>query len=198
MNPSPISDAQQWASTLMQSRRTVLPRRLEGPGPDALQKRAIVEAAASAPDHDQLLPWRFIEVPLHRRPDLGQAFAQALLERDPLASAQEQQQAHDKALRAPWLLLAVVRTQGDPVTIGAEERLASAGAAIQNMLLMATAMGLGSSLTSGKAMASSALRRLFGLPALEQALCFINFGHIRDTPKVRSRPAAERYFSILE
>ena len=187
-----------WAATLIHSRRTTLPKRLCGPGPDDTHKRLILEAAAAAPDHEQILPWRFVEVPQEGRAALGQAFEDALVARDPQASADERLQARDKAMRSPWLLLAVVRTDGPPEDIPASERLLSAGAAVQNMLLMATALGLGSSLTSGKAMASTALRTLFGLTAQEQALCFLNFGHIKDTRKERARPAVDRYFSQLK
>ena len=37
------------AATLIQARRTVLPRRLAAPGPDAQQLQRILEAAAAAP-----------------------------------------------------------------------------------------------------------------------------------------------------
>lgn len=197
MNVSP-HDSALWAATLIHSRRTTLPKRLCGPGPDASQKRLILEAAAAAPDHDQILPWRFVEVPEQGRAALGRAFEDALIARDPQASAPERQQARDKALRSPWLLLAVVRTGGGPEDIPAAERVLSAGAAIQNMLLMAAAMGLGSSLTSGKALSSTALRTLFGLDAHEQALCFLNFGHIGEARKERARPAVTQYFSSLQ
>ncbi len=196
MNVSP-PDSVLWAATLIHSRRTTLPKRLCGPGPDETQKRQILEAAAAAPDHDQILPWRFVEVPEPGRVALGRAFEEALLARDPEASEADRLQARDKALRSPWLLLAVVRTGGAPEDIPAPERLLSAGAAIQNMLLMAAAMGLGSSLTSGKALSSTALRTLFGLGANEQALCFLNFGHIRDARQERVRPAVSQYFSSL-
>ena len=186
-----------WSATLIQSRRTTLPKRLRGPGPDAAQKAAILQAAAAAPDHDQHLPWRFIEVSPSRRGDLGQAFAAALLERDPDADIAAQEQARAKALRSPWLLLAVARTGTEPADIPVAERVLSAGAAIQNMLLMATALGLGSALTSGKALQSSALRALFGLGEEEQALCFINIGHIGDPRPPRPRPEVTRYFSVL-
>ena len=187
--PLPIS--------LIQSRRTTLPKRLCGPGPDAKQKALILEAAAAAPDHDQHLPWRFIEVPELQRALLGQAFESALLERDPQADAQARTQARDKAMRSPWLLLAVTRTGGEPTEIPAAERVLSAGAAIQNMLLMATALNLGSALTSGKALQSQALRALFALSDEEQALCFINIGHIGEPRKPRARPEVTRYFSVL-
>ncbi len=191
-------DSAQWAATLIHSRRTTLPKRLCGPGPDETQKRLILEAAAAAPDHDQILPWRFVEVPVAARGQLGQAFAEALRERDPMATRDECAQAREKAMRSPWLLLAVVRTGGKPEDIPPNERLLSAGAAVQNMLLMATALGLGSSLTSGKAMSSTALRALFRVGNQEQALCFVNIGHIRDARKERPRPTMAQYFSRLD
>ncbi len=197
MNVSTL-DSALWAATLIQSRRTTLPKRLCGPGPDAQQKQLILESASAAPDHDQILPWRFVEIPENSRTVLGQAFENALVERDPNASDQERLQAREKALRSPWLLLLVVRTGGPSQDIPASERLLSAGAAVQNMLLMAAALGLGSSLTSGKAMASVALRSLFSLNDQEQAVCFLNFGHIGDARKERPRPAVTQYFSRLE
>lgn len=197
MSPTPSSDAPQWAATLLGERRTTLPKRLCGPGPDAGQRMTILQAAASAPDHDQILPWRFIEVPTNRREQLSQAFEQALLGRDPAADAAARQQARDKAGRAPWLLLMVVRTGGQPAEIGPEERLLSAGAAVQNMLLMATAQGLGSGLTSGKALRSTPLRQLFGLTDDELAVCFVNIGHIASERSPRPRPDVARYFTTL-
>jgi len=116
MNASP-PDSALWAATLIQSRRTTLPKRLCGPGPDEAQKRLILEAAAAAPDHEQILPWRFVDIPTARREALGQAFVAALIERDPSADAQDCHQAREKATRSPWLLLAVVRTAGEPTAI---------------------------------------------------------------------------------
>ena len=199
MNPSLADTALsgEWAATLIHSRRTTLPKRLIGPGPDAAQKQLILHAACAAPDHDQLLPWRFVEVPADTRPRLGEAFAQALRERDPQASPDELAQAHDKALRSPWLLALVVRTGGEPAEITAPERLLSAGAAVQNMLLMCTALGLGSGLTSGKALSSEPLRALLQLSPLEQAVCFVNVGHVGEPRKPRARPEVARYFTVL-
>ena len=105
----------------------------------------MLEAAAAAPDHRQLLPWRFVLVPDGQRAALGAVFAQALAER------------------------------GDP-RFDLHERLISAGAAVQNILLVATAQGFGSALTSGKALKSSVLRRFFDLRASEHAVCFVSVG----------------------
>lgn len=191
-------EASAWAEALIHSRRTTLPKRLVGPGPDLTQRQKILAAAAAAPDHDQLLPWRFVEIPGDQRVRLGRAFSQALLERDRLADAQAQAMAQEKAHRSPWLLLAIVKKEGAGAEIPDTERLLSLGAAIQNMLLLATAMGLGSGLTSGKAMSSQALRSLFRLQDDEEAVCFVNIGHISEWRRPKARPTADRYFSHLE
>lgn len=191
-------EAANWAAALIQSRRTTLPKRLRGQGPDSSQRSAILEAASAAPDHGQLLPWRFIEVPQTQRDRLAKAFADALLSRDPLACPDDLAQAREKAHRSPWLLLAVCRTRGGDAAVPGQERLLSAGAAIQNMLLLATAMGFGSSLTSGKALTSDALRRLFSLHPDEDAICFINFGEVAQSRKSRPRPPVEAFFTSLD
>lgn len=195
--PGSTSETAQWAAALIHSRRTTLPKRLHGPGPNADQKLVILGAAAAAPDHDQHLPWRFVEVPSSRRAALGEAFVQALRARDPSVSEDNCVQAREKALHSPWLLLALARTGPEPAEIPATERLVSAGAAIQNMLLMANALGLGSALTSGKALQSAPLRKLFALTPEEQALCFINIGQIGEARPAKSRPEVARYFSVL-
>ncbi len=189
-----------WAavvSELIQARQTVLPKRLVEPGPDAGQTQSILAAAAAAPDHGQLLPWRFILVPAGQRATLAEVFAQALSERDPQAAPEQLAQAREKAFRAPLLMLAVVDgARGDP-EVDLNERILSAGCAVQNLLLVATALGFGSALTSGKALKSDALRTCFGLGADEQALCFISIGTVASRKPARARPAVADYVSTL-
>lgn len=128
------------AATLMQARQTVLPKRLGAPGPDEAQLLAIVGAAAHAPDHGQLLPWRLVRVLPAQRPLLADAFAAALHERDPQAGAELLEQAREKAYRAPELWVLVVDGAKGDADIGLHERILSAGCAVQNVLLMATAL----------------------------------------------------------
>ncbi len=185
------------ATALMQSRQTILPRRLLAPGPDAVQLRMIFDAAATAPDHGQLLPWRFVLVPQAAREQLADVFGAALLERDAQATPEQLGQAREKAYRSPLLLLAVVDGQrGDP-GIDLSERIVSAGCAVQNMLLMATALGYGSALTSGKALKSAGLRALFALTAGEHALCFVSIGTVETRKPLRLRPAPADFVTRL-
>jgi nitroreductase len=185
------------AAELIRSRRTVLPKRLGLPGPNAAQQQAMLEAAASAPDHGQLLPWRFVVVPMSARAALGEVFVESLIERDPDATSEQCAQAREKANRAPWLLLLVVDGAcGDPA-VDLLERVVSAGCAVQNVLLMATAQGFGSALTSGKALSSRCLKRLFGLRERERALCFVSIGTVLANKPARARPEVSDYVSTL-
>lgn len=185
-------------SALMQSRRTVLPKRLMAPGPDDAQLQQILGAAASAPDHGQVRPWRFILVPDSARAALAEAFGEALLERDPQALPEQVVQAREKAYRSPCLMLVVVSNDcGDP-GIDFSERLLSTGCAVQNMLLLATALGFGSALTSGKALKSTGLRTLFGLGEAQHGLCFISVGTVHSRKlSPRQRPVPDDYVSTL-
>ncbi|MDP1564874.1 MAG: nitroreductase [Polaromonas sp.] len=186
------------AATLMQSRQTILPRRLLAPGPDATQLDMIFSAAASAPDHGQLLPWRFVLVPQASRARLADVFAGALLARDAQASPAEIAQAREKAHRAPLLMLVVVDGARGDTQIDLSERTVSAGCAIQNMLLMATALGFGSALTSGKALKSAGLRALFRLTGSEHALCFVSIGTACSRKPARLRPVPQDFVSSLD
>jgi len=185
------------ATALIHARRTVLPKRLGEPGPDAAQLQRILEAAAAAPDHGERVPWRFTLVPRGARWRLAEAFAQALSERDANATAEELSQAREKAFRSPVLMLASVDLGSEGDEIPPHERVLATGCALQNLMLAATGMGFGSSLTSGQAMASRPLRSLFGLGEREQALCFLNIGTVESHRKPRPRPAVEQYLRTL-
>jgi nitroreductase len=185
--------AGEWAAALIHGRRTVLPAGLAEPGPDAAQLRAILLAASAAPDHHDLVPWRFVLIPAAARPALAQAFEAALRERDREATPEQCAKARDKAFRAPLLLLAIARLRDDDAEIPPNQRLVSAGSAIQNMLLMAAAQGFGSALTSGKALAARALRECFGLARDEEALCFVSIGTVAGPRRNRVRATPDRY-----
>ncbi|MDF2466188.1 MAG: nitroreductase family protein [Ramlibacter sp.] len=185
------------AAALIAHRQTILPKRLDEPGPDESQLDQIFRAAAAAPDHNERLPWRFVLIPASQRERLAQVFAASLRERDPLATAEQTVQAREKAFRSPTLMLAVVDSGPPDDEIPPPERYISAGGAIQNMLLMATAQGFGSALTSGKAMESKVLRELFALRDTEHAVCFVSIGTATRRKPARARPEPDRFVSTL-
>ena len=186
-----------FAEALLSSRQNISPKRLVAPGPSADQQAQLFRAAASAPDHGLLAPWRFVIVPAHKRADLAEVFALALIDRDPGATLEQIEAAREKAHRAPYLLLAVARLGPCEPEIPELERMVSAGAAIQNLLLSAHSLGFGSSLTSGQAMQSMRMRALFQLLHGEEAVCFVNVGTVLKRKMPRLRPDAASFVSSL-
>jgi nitroreductase len=191
----PLQDGETFsmAQALISSRQNVSPKRLVEPGPSAEQLDALLSLAAAAPDHGLLMPWRFILVPSGQRHRLAEMFALALIDRDPGATLEQIESAREKAHRAPLLLVAIACLGPREPNTPPLERMVSMGAAIQNILLGAHAMGFGAGLTSGQAMASQRLHDLCGLAEGEAAVCCINIGTAskrKSAARVRPLPAA--------
>lgn len=197
----PRSDTDRFAiaGDLIASRRNVSPKRLIEPGPTAEQLHALLSLAAAAPDHGGLTPWRFIAVPVTQRHRLAEVFALALVDRDPSASPAQLEAAREKAYRAPMLLIAVACLGPRVPDIPAPERIISMGAAIQNLLLGAHAMGFGAGLTSGRAMNSPRLHDLCGLGEGDSPVCCVNIGTVSaDKPRAgQTRRLPDEFFITL-
>jgi len=185
------------ALTLIHTRQHVSPKRLGDPGPDPGQIEKILSTAGAAPDHGRLTPWRLIIIPPERRHLLGVAFAEALAERDSEATEVQKEEARAKAFRGPFLALMVARLDPELGATHPQERIISAGCAIQNMLLAAHAMSFGAGLSSGRALYSQQMRALFGLGTHEQPLCFLSVGTVTRGKSPRPRPATASYTSTL-
>ena len=186
------------AQVLIASRQNVSPRRLIDPGPSERQLEALLSLAAAAPDHGQLTPWRFIIVPHAQRHRLAEVFALALQDRDAAATPEQVESAREKAHRAPLLLVAVACLQPRVPNTPPLERMVAMGAAIQNLLLGAHAMGYGAGLTSGQAMASPRLGELLNLADAEVPVCCVNIGTVsRRNDATRVRPAPRSFTTVL-
>ena len=185
------------ALTLIHSRQHVSPKRLVDPGPDAEQIGKILAVAGAAPDHGQINPWRLVIIPPERRHLLADAFADALLERDPAATEAQKEEARAKAYRGPFLVMVIARLDPALGKAHPQERLISAGCAVQNMLLAAHAMGYGAGLSSGRGLYAQAMRRLFSLAQHEQPLCFLAAGTVTRPKSPSERPGFPRYTSEL-
>ena len=190
-------DLSETTQTLIHSRQNVSPRRLFAPAPSAQQLEQLFAATAAAPDHGGINPWRFIIIPQDKRALLAEVFAVALVDRDPGAAAEQIEAAREKAHRAPLLLLAVARLGPAEPDIQPLERMVSLGCAIQNMLLLAHAMGFGGGLTSGQAMRSERMRSLFSLTEGEQPVCFVNIGTVSKRKSQPPRPGSSKFVSSL-
>lgn len=186
-----------WCDWVIQSRQHVGPKRLAEPAPDEATLRLLFEAAAAAPDHGQLRPWRFLVLGPAAREKLADAFAEALRARDPAALPEQLAEAREKAFRGPVLIVAIADLRADDPDVPPFERLVSLGAAMQNLLLAAAARGYASGLSSGRAMSSPALRGAFGLAEGEHAVCFVSLGTVTKRKPARLRPMVDEFVTWI-
>lgn len=191
-----MSDAQiaAWGDALIQSRQHVGPKDLTEPAPDEATLQALFAAAAAAPDHRRLRPWRFLVLRSRTARDtLARVFVESLLARDADATSEQIEDARRKAHRGPVLILAIadLRTEADDVP--AFERVLSLGCAIQNLLLAACARGIASGLSGGRALRGPQLRSAFGIAEGEHALCFVSLGSARRSKPRPPRPAVAEF-----
>lgn len=155
---------------------------LADPGPDAAQREAMLAAAMRAPDHGRMRPWRFVWVEGEGRRALGEAFAAAALANDPSADPSVLERERGKPLRAP-LVLAVAATPRERRGVPEIEQVLSAGAAAQNVLLAAHAMGFGAIWRTGDAAYAPAVRAALGLAETDRIVAFLYIGTRRAAPE---------------
>lgn len=170
------------------SRRSVSPKRLTSPGPDAAALELMIQAALRAPDHGGLHPWRLIEFPQAVRQALADCFEQEKLRRDPLASSSDRDKAREHALRPPVLLGFVVSPRAR-TPVPPREQLLAAGASLANLLNAAHHLGFGASILSGERCFDDQLVAQLGLAPEEWLAGFVSMGTIREAPPRASRPA---------
>lgn len=173
------------------TRHSVSPKRVAKPGPTPAQLRHLMAAAAAAPDHGKMRPWRFVEFPENSRAALAEVFEKALLERLPKADPEALSRAREKASRAPLLLGLVLKLNRTADVPHVDDQMASGGAALQNVLLAAHSMGFGARALSGQAVRTAAFRTALNLADNESFLCFIAIGTATSAPRRNERPAPE-------
>jgi len=180
----------------LMSRRSVSPKRLVVPGPCEVEVRQIVAAALTAPDHCALRPWRFIQISGAARECLGDTFATIKARRDPSSSPDDLERERARALTAPVLITIVARlTIGHPRVRVCEQHM-SVGAAIQNMLLCAHALGYGAKMVSGLKVLDPHLANVLGVGSNEQLAGFICLGTQAQPQRKPARPDVDDHLTI--
>lgn len=139
------------------------------------QIETLLIAAARAPDHGLLAPWRFTILEGSSRGVLGDAMSTALLEKMPDADAEAQQREASKAFRSPVLIVVSALPQPHP-RVPAVEQLVAVGAAIQNLWIVAHSMNLGAAWKTGSHAYSATVKRALSLAEDEQILGFLHVG----------------------
>jgi coenzyme F420-0:L-glutamate ligase/coenzyme F420-1:gamma-L-glutamate ligase len=171
----------------------------------------LLELAATAPAPHHTRPWRYVIVHPRSRARLAGAMGAAWradLERDghPTELIEKLLRKSERQITsAPALLLACLTDEG--LRTWPDERRArnewamaqqSIGAAMQNIMLAAHAMGLSSYWISAPLFAPEACVEALGLPAGWVAQAFIVLGYGAEGVAPKARPAADLSSMVIE
>jgi len=159
---------------------------LTEPAPNAKQLDSLLKAAMRAPDHKMLKPWRFLIIEGAGRQAFGDLLATAAQARDPQIDDEALEKARNKPFRAPMIIVAIACITEHP-KVPEIEQIITAGAAANNIVTAAYALGLGAYWRTGTPAFDETVMKGLGLAENEQTIGFIYLG----TPDGRSRRLPE-------
>jgi nitroreductase len=148
------------------------------PGPTDEQIARLLEAAARAPDHGRLKPWRFIAVNGPQREPFAQAVAQARRDQIPDYTDEQMELERAKVRRSPCILIAGCVVRKDIPKVPEIEQVIAAGAAVENLLLAAADLGIGAMWKTGPAAYSARVKAAVGLAADDHIVAIIHLGTV--------------------
>lgn len=149
--------------------------KLSAPAPTPEQCRQLIQAAVRAADHGNLQPWRFLILEGQGLADLGQVFVRAAQKAKPDLSDFEKERFLAMPLRAPLIMVVIAKCREHP-KVPKSEQLISAGAAAQNILNAAYALGLGAFWRTGDMAYNPSVSATLGLAEDESLIGFIYLG----------------------
>jgi nitroreductase len=176
----------------MQTIDALLQRRsakaLTAPAPDVGALDLIFASAAAAPDHGRLRPFRFIVIQGDSLGRFGDLLAAHLRRQHPTTSEESLRRERQKAFRAPMIVVvAAVCTPGGKIPV--IEQVLAAGAAAQNMMLAATALGFNSMWKTGGPAYDDEVKVALGLEAKDAIVGFMYLGTDVSKPDSAPRPS---------
>lgn len=157
--------------------------------PSRAQLESLLRAAACAPDHGKLAPWRFTVLQGASRGLFADALAAALRLRMPEVADDAVEREREKAFRSPVLIVVSAHAEPHPKVPAVEQQVA-VGAAIQNLWLAAVAQGLGVAWKTGNAAYDPVVKQALGVAEDDAIIGFLHVG----TP-LASAPPREPEFA---
>jgi len=157
----------------IESRSSAARLGLPAPTPEHLAR--ILDAAAHAPDHGRLRPWRFIVVDAGLRDRFAQAAASAKRVRLPSMSEEQFAAECEKMKNSPTIVVVgcTVRREHKVPEI---EQVIAAGAAAENLFLAAHDLGYGVMWKTGAAAYDAGVKAAIGLSAEDHIVAIMHLG----------------------
>jgi nitroreductase len=182
------------AIDLLLSRRSGSAKAMGKPGPSGKQLDEILRAGARVPDHGKLFPWRFIIFEGKARTRFGDVLAE-VLEAEGERSKQIEEE-RERFLRAP-VIVGVISSAREQIKIPVWEQELSAGAACQNILIAAHALGFVANWLTEWYAYHPAVKEKIGLKPGERVAGFIYIGTSTIELEERPRPDMDKVVSYF-
>jgi nitroreductase len=150
--------------------------RLTAPGPTPAHLEVILEAAARAPDHGRLKPWRFIVLEDGLRDAFVNAAAEAKRARLPAMTAEQLAAEREKLNRSPTIVVVGCAVDRGQTKVPEIEQVVAVGAAAQNLFLAAHDLGYGVMWKTGAAAYDPAVKSTVGLRPDDHIVAIMHLG----------------------
>jgi nitroreductase len=154
--------------------------------------RMMLEGAILAPNHKLTQPWGFVVLGKLSRRKYGEIKAASKVKGEmntDFAAAKREKLAAEIAA-VPGVIVVTQKLAPDPLRM--KEDYAAVYMAIQNMLLLATSMGLGSKVHTGSIMDEAPMRELVGVAEDERVVAVVHVGEPAEELPAKPRiPVAE-------
>lgn len=165
------------------------------PGPTSAQLDIILKAGVRAPDHGRLSPWRFVILEGDKRKILGDAMSALRRRLSPNATDEEVAKEGQKVMRAPTIVAVAAHTL-PPGKVPEIERIVAVGAAFQNMVLAAHALGLGTMWKTGQAAYDPEVKKAVGFGPDDHVVGYLYLGTTA-TPGIPRESKLDGYVTTL-
>jgi nitroreductase len=150
--------------------------RLAAPGPGQADLDRLLEAAARAPDHGRLRPWRLIVLAGAMRETFTVAAAEAKRVRLPMMTEEQLAAERDKLNRSPVIVVVGCAVNREQTKIPEIEQIVATGAAAQNLFLAAHDLGYGVMWKTGAAAYDPAVKSSVGLKPDDHIVAIMHLG----------------------
>lgn len=149
--------------------------RIGPPGPSPEHLARFLQAAARAPDHGRLRPWRFVVLEGPLKQDFARAAAEAKRARTPSLTEEQVSLDCEKIMRSPSIVVVGCELQDHP-KIPHIEQIVAVAAAAQNLFLAAHDLGYGVMWKTGPAAYDANVKAVVGLQGEDHIVAIMHLG----------------------
>ena len=161
------------ALRVIQSRVSIT--KLTKPAPNATELLEVFKAAARAPDHGKLKPWRFLILEGRALELLSHIFLAAVMKLNPAISPAVVEKTKNMPFRAPMIIVSIADCQENS-TVPKREQIIACGAATQNLLNALFALNYGAVWRTGDLAYNEHVAQSLGVVDSEEIIGFIYVG----------------------